>query len=508
MMRPLNRPMITLSIMLATIMQTLDSTIANVALPHMQGSLSASQDQIAWVLTAYIVAAAIATPLTAWVVDRFGEKNVFMASVIGFTAASVLCGVSDSLAQIVAARLLQGVFGAALVPMAQMVIMEINPPEKQGPAMAVWGMGVTVGPILGPTLGGWLTDSYDWRWVFFINIPIGAVAALGIWRYLRPARGARRMQFDTFGFASLSLGVGGLQMLLDRGQQNDWFSSGETLTETIVMIIAFTYFIAHTATSRPDKSFLDYRLLKNGNYVTGLLFIFIVGSVLFGSRALLPTMLETLFGYPVATTGLVIAPSSLGSMLAMLIAGRIMGKVDLRLMLLTGFSISAVAIWQMTRYSLDLSESDIIWPGVLQGIGTGLAFVPLSAAAFATLRPDMRAQGTAMFSLVRNIGASIGISLVQTVLVRSTVSTHAALVERITYANPAWNNPAVASAYDTTRPGGAAALDAMIAQQSSMIAYINDFRLMLYLTLAVLPLLLFIKTPARGAVVDPHAVMD
>jgi MFS transporter, DHA2 family, multidrug resistance protein len=509
MTRPLNRAMITVSIMMATIMQTLDSTIANVALPHMQGTLSASQDQIAWVLTAYIVAAAIATPLTAWVVDRFGEKNVFMASVIGFTAASVLCGMSDSLAQIVAARLLQGVFGAALVPMAQMVIMEINPPEKQGPAIAVWGMGVTVGPILGPTLGGWLTDSYDWRWVFFINIPIGALAALGIWRYLRPARGARRMRFDTFGFATLSLGVGALQMLLDRGQQNDWFSSGETLTETIVMIIAFTYFIAHTALSRPDKSFLDYRLLKNGNYVTGLLFIFIVGSVLFGSRALLPTMLETLFGYPVATTGLVIAPSSLGTMLAMMIAGRIMGRVDLRLLLFTGFSLTAVALWQMTRYSLDLSESDIIWPGVLQGIGTGLAFVPLSAAAFATLRPEMRAQGTAMFSLVRNIGASVGISLVQTVLVRNTVSTHAALVERITYANPAWNNPAVVSAYDTTRPGGAAALDAMITQQSSMIAYINDFRLMLYLTLAVLPLLLFIRTPGRGAaVVDPHAVMD
>src|SRR6202166_62227 len=198
MTRPLNRRMITLSIMMATVMQTLDSTIANVALPHMQGTLSASQDQIAWVLTAYIVAAAIATPLTAWVVDRFGEKNVFMASVIGFTAASALCGMSDSLAQIVAARLLQGVFGAALVPMAQMVIMEINPPEKQGPAMAVWGMGVTAGPILGPTLGGWLTDSYSWRWVFFINIPIGALAAYGILRYMRPAPVVRRMQFDSF----------------------------------------------------------------------------------------------------------------------------------------------------------------------------------------------------------------------------------------------------------------------------------------------------------------------
>jgi DHA2 family multidrug resistance protein len=501
--------MVTLSIMMATVMQTLDTTIANVALPHMQGTLSASQDQIAWVLTSYIVAAAIATPLTGWVVDRFGQKNVFLASVIGFTAASALCGLSNSLTEIVAARLLQGVFGAALVPMAQMVLMDINPPEKQGSAMAVWGMGVMVGPILGPTLGGWLTDSYDWRWVFFINIPVGALATYGIWRYIRPVPGARRMQFDMFGFAALSLGVGALQILLDRGEQNDWFSSAETWIEAIAMVVAFTYFIAHTALSRADESFFDYRLIKNGNYVTGLLFIFVVGLVMYATRALTPTMLENLLGYPVATTGLVTAPSGFGTMLAMLIAGRIIGKVDLRLILLAGFLITAVALWQMTRYSLDLSQSDIVWPGVLQGIGIGLVFVPLSAATFATLSPAMRAQGTAIFSLIRNIGSSIGISLVQTVLVRNTASVHAALVERITYANPAWNNPAVASVYDLTRPAGVAALDAVVTQQSAMIAYLNDFRLMLYLTLAVIPLLLLIRTPRRtDAPVDTHAVMD
>jgi DHA2 family multidrug resistance protein len=509
MIRPLNRRMITLSIMVATVMQTLDSTIANVALPHMQGSLSASQDQIAWVLTAYIVAAAIATPMTGWMVDRFGEKKVFLMSVIGFTVASALCGLSDSLAQIVAARLLQGVFGAALVPMAQMVLMEINPREKQGSAMAVWGMGVMVGPILGPTLGGWLTDSYSWRWVFFINIPIGALATYGIWRYIRPAPGTRRMQFDLFGFASLSLAVGALQMLLDRGQQNDWFTSAETWLEAIALIVALTYFIAHTAMTRVDKSFFDYRLLKNGNYMTGLLFIFIVGMVLFATRALTPTMLEDLLDYPVATTGLVTAPSGLGTMLAMLVVGRLIGRVDLRLLLLSGIAVNVVALWQMTEYSLNLSESNIIWPGVLQGIGTGLVFVPLSAATFATLSPEMRAQGTAIFSLIRNIGSSIGISLVQTVLVRNTVAVHAGLVEKITTAAPAWNNPAIAQMYDLARPSGAAALDAAILQQASMIAYINDFRLMLYLTIAVIPLLLLIRPPRRSAApVESHAVMD
>jgi DHA2 family multidrug resistance protein len=501
--------MITVSIMAATVMQTLDSTIANVALPHMQGSLSASQDQIAWVLTAYIVAAAIATPLTGWLVDRFGQKRVFMTSVLGFTVASALCGLSNTLFQIVVARLLQGVFGAALVPMSQMVLMDINPREKQGSAMAVWGMGVMVGPILGPTLGGWLTDSYDWRWVFFINVPIGALAAFGIWRYIRPSPATRRMQFDAFGFTSLSIAIGALQMLLDRGEQNDWFSSTETWVEAVAMVIAFTYFIAHTALTPANKSFVDYRLLKNGNYVTGLMFIFIVGLVMYATRALTPTMLEDLLDYPVATTGLVTAPAGFGTMLSMLIAGRLVGKVSLRLVLLTGFLFTLVALWQMTRYSLDLSQGDIIWPGVIQGFGLGLVFVPLSAATFATLSPAMRAPGTALFSLMRNIGSSIGISMVQTILVRNTITTHAKLVERITYANPAWTNPAVASAYDLRQPTHAAALDAMINQQAAMIAYINDFRLMLYLTIAVMPLLLFIRPPrASAAPVDAHAVMD
>ena len=504
----LNRPMITVSIMMATVMQTLDSTIANVALPHMQGALSASQDQIAWVLTAYIVAAAIATPLTGWMVDRFGQKSVFMASVIGFTVASALCGLSESLGQIVAARLLQGVFGAALVPMSQMVLMDINPPEKQGSAMAVWGMGVMVGPILGPTLGGWLTESYDWRWVFFINVPIGILAFFGLLGSL-PETPPRQSRFDFFGFAALSLTIGALQLLLDRGQQNDWFSSTETWVEVIALVVSLTYFIAHTALTRADRSFLDHRLLKNGNYLSGLLFIFIVGLVMYATRALTPTMLEDLLDYPVATTGLVTAPSGFGTMLSMLIAGRLIGKVDVRLILLAGFSITVVALWQMTHYSLDLSQGDIIWPGVVQGIGLGLVFVPLSAATFATLSPAMRAPGTAIFSLMRNIGSSIGISLVQTVLVRNTVAVHAGLVERLTYANPAWNNPAVASAYDLSRPAGAAALDAMVEQQSSMIAYVNDFRLMLYLTLAVMPLLFFIRAPRRGdAPEEVHAVMD
>ena len=429
---PVNRRMITFSIMLATVMQTLDSTIANVALPHMQGSMSAAQDQIAWVLTAYIVASAIATPLTGWVCDRFGQKAVFLASVAGFTLASALCGLSTSLAQIVGARLLQGVFGAALVPLSQVVLMDINPREKQGSAMAIWGLGVMVGPILGPTLGGWLTDSYSWRWVFFINIPVGFIAYYGIWRYIRQVPGARRQGFDLFGFATLSLSIGGLQMLLDRGQQNDWFSSIETWVELIVVIVAFTYFLAHTWLTPAEKSFVDYRLVRNGNYATGLLFIFIVGLVLYATRALTPTLLEDLLGYPVATTGIVTAPTGIGTMIAMLFVGRLVGKVDLRVILAIGFALTAAALWWMSHYSLDLAESDIVWPGLIQGVGVGLVFVPLSTATFATLAPAMRAQGTAIYSLIRNIGSSIGISAVEALLTRNSQVLHARLGEQIT----------------------------------------------------------------------------
>jgi DHA2 family multidrug resistance protein len=509
MNRPLNRPMITLSIMLAAIMQTLDTTIANVALPHMQGALSASQDQIAWVLTAYIVAAAIATPLTGWLSDRYGQKNIFLASTGGFIVASALCGMSNSLAQIVASRLLQGAFGAAMVPLAQVVLMEINPREKQGQAMAVWGMAVMVGPILGPTLGGWLTDQYNWRWVFFINVPLGILALYGMWRYLRPDPGRRSMRFDVFGFTTLSLAIGALQLLLDRGQQNDWFSSTETWIEVIAMIVMATFFAAHTLLTPPGQSFLDYRLFKNRNYVTGLLFIFIVGLVLYATRALTPTMLESLLGYPVATAGLVTAPAGIGSMFAMLIAGRIMGKVELRLLLLVGFLFVAFALWQMTGYSLDLREGDIVWPGVIQGFGTGLVFVPLSAATFSTLSAEIRAQGTSLYSLVRNIGSSIGISLVQTLLIRNTVIAHASLAGRVTNASPAWHNPAVAAAFDVRTPGGAALLDSAMTQQALMIGYIDDFWLMMLLTLLVTPLVLLIRTPKGGTVVeDPQALID
>ncbi|MBU2857741.1 MULTISPECIES: DHA2 family efflux MFS transporter permease subunit [Acidithiobacillus] len=504
----LNRPLITLSIMLATIMQTLDSTIANVALPHMQGSLSVSLNQIGWVLTSYIVATAIATPLTGWLCDRFGQRTVFLASVLGFTLASMWCGISTSLGEIVVARVMQGVFGAALVPLSQTVLLDINPREKQGSAMALWGMGVMVGPIVGPTLGGWLTDTMGWRWVFFINVPVGIMAFTGIWKSFPRDSVLRRMHFDMAGFVSLSLAIGALQLLLDRGQEQNWFASVEIWIEAYIAGFAALYFIYHTRRTPFDRSFFDYRLILNRNYVTGLLFIFIVGLVLFASRALIPTMLQDLMGYTAMTAGWVTAPSGLGTMFAMLIVGRLVGKVDLRLLLAIGFGITAFSLWQMQGYSLVIGEGDVIWPGVWQGLGIGLVFVPLSTATFATLSPEMRANGTAIYSLVRNVGSSIGISLVETLLTRNTQIAHAALSAHINDSNPGFQNPAVASLYNPHNAMGQLLLNTEITRQATMIAYIDDFWLMLVMTLAVFPLLLIIRSPKRGAAVEQTVIVE
>ncbi|MGH7048894.1 MAG: DHA2 family efflux MFS transporter permease subunit, partial [Stellaceae bacterium] len=365
-----NRAAITVSIMLATIMQGVDTTIANVALPHIQGSLSASQDQIAWVLTSYIVAAAIMTPMTGWLAGRFGIRYVFLISVIGFTVASALCGAAASLVQIVIYRLLQGICGAALVPLSQSVLLQINPPERHGQAMAVWGIGVMLGPILGPALGGWLTDNYTWRWVFYINMPVGILSALGIFLFIKQNRPVQREAFDLFGFLTLSVAIGALQMLLDRGQLKDWFGSSEIWVEMALSGLALYLFIVHTATAA-ERSFLNRNLLKDPNFLAGVVLMCVMGVILNGTSILLPTMMQDLMNFPVVTTGLVTAPRGIGTMLAMFLVARLMGRVDTRLLILTGLVLTGVSLWQMSGWTLMMGMTPIITTGVLQGFGMG-----------------------------------------------------------------------------------------------------------------------------------------
>ena len=489
----LNRPLITVSVMAATIMQALDSTIANVALPKMQGTLSATQDQMAWVLTSYIVAAAIMIPLTGWLAQRFGRKPVFLISVVGFTITSALCGIATSLPEIVLFRLLQGISGAALVPLSQAVLFDINPPENHGRAMAVWGIGVTMGPIIGPALGGWLTDHYSWRWVFFINVPIGILAYLGL-SISMPNTKKIISNFDFFGFGTLALGIGSLQLLLDRGELKDWFSSSEILLYALTIAIAFYLFLVHTLSR--DRPFLSPALFADRNFLTANVFIFLIGVVLFATLALVPPMLQNEMDYPVVLTGLVTAPRGAGTMLAMIVVGRLMGRLDPRLIMGVGLGLTAVSLWQMTHFDLLMDEGPIIYTGILQGFGIGLSYVPLSTVAFSTLPSHLRNEGTSFFNLLRNIGSAIGISIVQTLLTQNTQIMHATLAEHIT--PYVLQHPALsASPINPADPIGLRLLNGQLTHQAAMIAYNNDYQLMMIVTIAVLPLLLLLRPPAH-----------
>ncbi len=493
--------MITVAIMLATIMQALDTTIAIVALPHMQGSLQSSQDQISWVLTSYIVATAIATPLTGWLCGRWGRRRIFLTSVVGFTAASALCGIADSLAQMVMARLLQGLFGAALVPLSQAVMLDINPKEKIGQAMALWGAGIMIGPILGPMVGGWLTENANWRWVFFINLPIGALAFYGIARYLPESR-PESTKLDVFGFVTLSLAVGLLQLFLDRGEHVDWFNSTEIQLEAAGCVAALAFFIAHTWTST-GNSFLNRALLRDRNFVTGTLFSFIVGMILFATMALLPALLQGLLGYPVIYTGILMVPRGVGTMLAMMLVGRLLNWYDPRTIMAFGFGLTVLALYQMTLMTLDMDSDLIIASGFLQGLGIGFTFIPLTAATFGTLAPHLRNDGTPIFSLLRNVGSSVGISLVVTLLSQETTRSHAELASDISLGNLALQSlPAL---LDPATPTGLMLLNAEVTRQATMMAYVADFHVMMWVTLLALPLLLLIRKPvvvAGAAAVD------
>jgi DHA2 family multidrug resistance protein len=506
-----NRGLITLSIMLATIMSSLDTTIANVALPHIQGSVSASQDQITWVLTSYIVAAAIMTPLTGWLAGRLGRKLVFMVSVAGFTAASVACGLADSLIQIVLFRLLQGVFGAALIPLSQAVLLDINPPEKHGQAMAMWGAAAILGPIMGPALGGWLTDNLSWRWVFFINLPVGIGAFTGIFLFIREHRLAEQRPFDFFGFATLAVAIGAFQLFLDRGQTQDWFGSVEVQIECATACLSLFLFIVQMTTAK--RPFVDASLFTDGNFVTASIFGFFIGILLFSSLALLPPFMENLLGYSVVTTGLVSVPRGLGSFVAMFAVGQLMTRLDVRLIILTGLLFTALSAWQMMKFTIVMPAVPIMISGVCSGLGTGLIFVPLSTLAFATIAPEKRTEAAGLFTLSRNIGSSAGISIMTALLSRNMSIVHSGLVEHIRPDNPMAHAPYVSSMMGFASQRGLALFDALASQQAALVAYIDDFKLMLWITILSIPMLLLMRPPRRPKgprpkAADTHAAFD
>ena len=502
------RNLLTVCLMVATLMQALDSTIANVALPYMQGSLSTTFDQITWVLTSYVVAAAIMTAPVGWLAARFGRKNFFAACLVGFTVTSMMCGAAQTLGQMVAFRLMQGVCGAALVPLSQSTMMDIFPVEQRGSAMAIWGMGVMVGPILGPTLGGYLTNVYSWRWVFYVNLPFGILATTGILLLMPKVPLNKELRFDWIGFGVLALGIGALQMMLDRGLSQDWFASREVLIEGVLAGLGCYLFVVHMITA--PRPFIPRSIFFDLNFMMTMVMMFAVGMVLLASSALLAPFLQNLSGYPVQDAGLLMAPRGVGTMISMMVAGRLTSRVDPRKLMGVGLVLLTWSLYAMSSWTPDIPEYDLVVVTMVQGAGLGLVFIPLQIVGFATLPAQMRTDGSALLSLVRNVGSAIGISVTSFMLATNQQSEHARLAEVATPFNRLLHGPGeLAQLLNPGTGHGAALLDSMINRQATIIAYNDDFRLMMLA--AVLPvLLLFIMrrpgAPAGGPV-EAH-VMD
>ncbi|HLH51084.1 MAG TPA: DHA2 family efflux MFS transporter permease subunit [Roseiarcus sp.] len=509
---PLVRVMLTICVMMATVMQALDTTIANVALPYMQGALSTTLDQVNWVLTSYIVAAAIMTSPIGWLSARFGRKKLFITCAAGFTVASMLCGAAQSIDQMVLFRLLQGVFGAALVPLSQTVMLDIYPPSRRGSAMAIWGMGVMLGPIMGPTLGGWLTDNYSWRWVFFVNLPFGVLTVLGLSAFMSESKTNRQVPFAWFGFLTLSLGIGALQMMLDRGEDQGWFGSTEIIIEAVLAAVGFYFFIADSITSR--RPFIPLGVFADWNFAIALIFMFLIGVILLATMALVTPYLQNLMGYPVLASGMLLGSRGLGTFFSMTVVGRLLAKIDARRLIFFGLLLSTISLWYMVYWSPQSSAESIALISIMQGVGLGFVFVPLNTLAFATLPAQLRTDATAMWTLIRNLGSSIGISIVIARLTSMITTFHSQLAEQISPFNDALHAPGVANILSTKTDSGRAMLDGLLTQQAAIMAYSNDFLLMTFVSLAAFPLLFMMRSSKAAANRPPSgrdghaAVMD
>jgi MFS transporter, DHA2 family, multidrug resistance protein len=479
--------------MAGTLMQALDSTIANVALPYMQGSLQASRDQITWVLTSYIVASAIMTAPVGWLASRFGRKNLAVVCITGFTVASMMCGAAQSLEQMILFRIVQGVFGAALSPLSQSIMLDLYPPQKRGSIMAIWGMGVMVGPILGPTLGGYLTDVYNWRWVFYINVPFGLAAATGIWLFLRDTHRDETLRFDWTGFAALGIGLGAFQLMLDRGTSQDWFGSMEIIAECVVGALGFYLFIVHMFTS--ERPFIPRAIFADRNFVSSLFLMFALGLVMLASSALLPPYLQNLGGYSVTDTGLLLAPRGVGTMFAMLFAGRLAFRFDPRYLMTGGVLLLLWSIWEMSNWTPAIAPSWLVFTTFVQGIGMGFIFVPMNLVAFATLPPVYRTDGTALINLIRNVGMAVGVSITTTVLASSIQTAHSQLAEHVTRFNRALSVNGPSMMWNPSLPFGLQQLNGVVERNAQVIAYANDFLFMFFVSVPALLVIFLMKKP-------------
>ncbi|WP_066557917.1 DHA2 family efflux MFS transporter permease subunit [Croceicoccus bisphenolivorans] len=490
-----NRPLLITGAMAAMIMQMLDTTIANVALPHMQASLGATTDTITWVLTSYVLASAIALPATGWMVNRLGLRTLFVGSVAAFTAASILCGLAQNMTEMVAFRVLQGLAGAFIAPLAQTVLLDSCTEEERPKMMIIYSQGILLGPILGPVLGGYITESFSWRWVFYINVPVGIVTVLILMTML-PNRRGPRTNFDFIGWALIAAAVAALQLMLDRGQGEDWFDSGEIVIYAVIAAATFWMAIVHLATHR--NSIFPRALFRDRNLVLCAILSFLFGTVLMAVMALLPGLLQQIYGYPAIEAGWLMIPRGLGMLLSMTIIGRYVARMDARFSLVIGVFLTGLSLWMMTSWTTEMPASDIFISGLVQGIGFSFVFMPLNILAFATLRGDLRTHATSLMNLVRNIGQSIGIAVCSVLLSRNIQINHAELGARITQYRFPVNMDQLGSLGEVG-DGALGIMDGIVTQQAAMIAYLNDFWFMAIVSWAMIPVIFLTRKPATKA---------
>ncbi len=489
-----HRGLLMLAVICVSIMQFLDLTIANVALPHMQSSLGASMDSVTWVLTSYIIALGMVSPIAGWMSDRVGSRRLYLLAVAVFLLASMLCGTATSLEEMVFFRAIQGVCTAFTAPMSQTIMFDINPPSKQPAAMTLWGLVVMVAPISGPMIGGLLTDALNWRWIFFVNVPIG-IPTLLLLAWLLPSRPIVQRKLDRFGFIMLAVGLGALQLMLDRGQHKDWFNSWEIIIELVIVLSAFWMFAVHTLNTK--NTLFPFALIKNSYFFGALLLTFVLGLANVAILSVLPIMFQNVYNYSVLDTGMLMVPRGIGVIVTMTIANRLVGRVDVRYLVGFGYLIASVALWRMSHWTLDMDRWPIITSGFMQGLGLGLIFMPMNIIAFATLEPEYRPDGASLLNLMRNLGSSFGISIVMAMLSRNVQTSHADIATHIT----SYNLPGIDPATTADRFGELGTvflqmIDAEINRQALMIAYIDNFHAMAIFILCVAPLSLLLK-PVR-----------
>lgn len=498
---PVANPMlVVIGVMTASLLQILDTTIANVAIPHMQAALGATPDEISWVLTSYIVASAVAIPTTGWMADRIGSRRLFILSTAGFVLSSMLCGMAQNITQMVLFRTIQGLSGSFISPLSQSAMLDINRPSRQGQMMAIWGMGIMAGPILGPIIGGWLTENWNWRWVFYVNVPLGVVA-LSILIAELPSRPIVKRRFDFFGFAMITIAITSLQLMLDRGNHVDWFDSAEVWIYAILIACAVWMGAVHFLTT-PHQTLFHGTIFANRSFVTAFVFMIALGMVMFATMALMPSMLQRLLGYSVIGTGWVLMPRGIGTLISMQLSGFFVRRgVDSRLVVMLGFLLSTLSFWQMAHWSLEVDQWPIIVSGFIQGMGMGLLFIPLNTSAFASLPPYLRTEGSSLLNLSRSLGASIGIAVTTALLARNMQTSHSDLAAHVTASMTGLIDFSTTDRFQQLGTTVLTVIDGMVNRQAAMVAYIDNYYLMMWLSLLVTPFALLMGKSVSSAMI-------